>query len=530
MANPLQQYSILSQIAARQAEQQQQDQQFKINLMMKLAEQKRQTALDDLQKRKLEHELAPNTLLTEQLAKQTSTAAQQEQFLKSSEERAQEGGYREAMKAYGETNIPQSQAEDTTIDVLGPVNTTTEGISPLYGSEGTTAKSSKFQTIMNQFNAEKQQRTQNLYPFAKEVGRDFGAEGAQRIFGMGEKDASSLKPNERYHVMADQGQVIDLAGEDGPTVIDVPGLLAKSKPEDKDKIYKTLYTQYSMNLESGQFDKPLFAQLMKASDDPMMRDIIVRQTARKLIAERREGEAPDIVEEYKAKKQQEDLAGVTISVMTHNNADGTSTASLVEVDKKNDSVKTLKSVTGSAANVPEGSINKAREHLTLIDENLKRIDDIDTQLRPSTTGWGPAITRWGESKFSMLNNTSQEPSQDVKDTVVKKALAEQAGLRATRTETGVQRSEAEMERIIKAYGLGEIPYWEARIQLQILQNNLLFQQKLQKDIVDRKKYEPYVPRRTPAAEYQDKDITPSGKVIPRKPGESISDYLKRIKQ
>lgn len=166
-------------------------------------------------------------------------------------------------------------------------------------------------------------------------------------------------------------------------------------------------------------------------------------------------------------------------------------------------VRTIAETTRAAIDVPDTAVKAARENLILIDENLKRIDDIDAELRPSTTGYGAALKRWGQEKFTMLMDPAHEPPEDIKSTVTRKALAEQAGLRATRTETGVQRSEQEMERIIKAYGFGEIPYWEAKIQMQLLQNNLLFQQRKQQDVVERKPYVPYKPRVQPSPQHAD---------------------------
>lgn len=535
--DPLQQYSLLSQIGARQAAQQQEQQQFMINLILKQqADEKEQARWEaeqeykKLQMKKLEQETDPTRVEQEDLARASDLATKRTDRMAKQEELNQSRGYQDAMGAFGEVNLPPEEVDSGIMGEVGNAPQTPDGVTPLYGEGGTEQRSSKFTDILNSFNQEKSKRTRNLYKYSKELGRDFGAEGAQRILGMGEKGPTELKPNERYHVTS-QGQVLDLAGEEGVEVVDVKGLMTKVSPEDKDKVYNTLYTQYSTNLKSGQFDEPLFAQLMKASDDPAMRDIILRQTATYLISNGMEEQAPSIVESYKAKKKQEDLAGVSVNVLSKDNADGTSTAMLIETDKTSNTVRVLKEVTGDPANVPEGSITRGRENLILIDENLKRIDDIDEQLRPSTTGYEAAIKRWGASMASMLNNQAQAPSKDIQDSVVKRALSEQAGLRATRTETGVQRSEAEMARIVKAYGLGEIPYWEAKIQLQILQNNLLFQQKLQQDIVNRKKYEPYVPKKVPSPAYQDNPNKPNKptKLPPRKPGESLGDYLKRTK-
>lgn len=228
---------------------------------------------------------------------------------------------------------------------------------------------------------------------------------------------------------------------------------------------------------------------------------------------------PDLWAEYSKIKAADAAQNKDFKTITYANADGTTKVEEWLFDKGTGKGRKIKTWVGSQAMYPVQLRGRAAEKLPEIQEGLTKVENAWMNLTPKGQSmWGKS-QRWGERLWAKLQTADYDPSKDSEAKAVYEFASGQVALSIAKIQSGAQRSDQEIERIQNAYLNNELSYWEAKIQLKMLKDELLRQEESMFNILEQKKFERYRPK-------VDFDRTPPGGAVTTPRAQSVIDKFK----
>lgn len=225
-------------------------------------------------------------------------------------------------------------------------------------------------------------------------------------------------------------------------------------------------------LNTGAYDPKKFEEALQTATGPLEREMLVRQTAKKLIETGQEGANPALIEQYRVLEAKEQREGRTRHTVVQTDSLGRQKARIVEVDDKGHQ-KTVWQDSGEGGLVTNQMRADAAKELGPLAATLKNVQDQKATLVPESKGAGGLINRYG-GRFKAWLNQGYNPTAEELNALKNAMMADQYSLKQARYETGAQRSDQEIARIKEAYATGTYNYWEAKAALEIVEDGLNF--------------------------------------------------------